>query len=189
MTDIDIDFADPRAALSGVRHVAATTLEQGRRQAHISGVYFQDIPTDPLDGMAAWEYREAEQRGFFKIDFLSRPFYKNVRDEAHLVTLLTTEPPWDRLLEPAVVAKLDQIHSHSDIIQKIEPRSVPELAVCIALIRPGKRHLIKRPRFEILRDIWVPNPTDNYTFKRSHAIAYAALIVVQINLLVERGDI
>lgn len=51
------------------------------------------------------------------------------------------------------------------------------------MIRPGKAHLIKRPRFEIMRDIWIP--TTAYHYKKSHAIAYAASIVIQLNLLVE----
>jgi hypothetical protein len=46
-------------------------------------------------------------------------------------------------------------------------------------------HLIGRPRFEIMRDIWTP--TEAYFYKRSHALAYAASIVIQINLLVEQG--
>lgn len=182
MTDIDIDFADPAGALHGLRHVVAVTLQPDGRHSHLSGIYFQSIPTDPLDGMAAFDYHAASAHGYFKLDFLANTIYRGVRDETHLITLLTTEPPWHRLNDPRVVDQL--AHLRFDVVQKIEPQTIEELAVCIAVIRPGKAHLIKRPRFEIMRDIWTP--TAAYHYKKSHAIAYAASIVVQFNLLVER---
>lgn len=190
MTDIDIDFANCTLALRDLKHVTASTIQKtdGQRLRHPSGVYFQDIPVDPLDGMAAWEHTVAAEHGFFKIDLLNNSIYEQVRNEAHLVALLTTDPPWKRLDDPAVVKRLAQIgkqDSHFLIVQKIEPRSILDLAICIALIRPGKCYLLSRPRFEIERDIWLP--VSGYYYKRSHAIAYAASIVVQFNLLVEQG--
>ena len=67
-----------------------------------------------------------------------------------------------------------------------EPRSIEDLAICIALPRPGKAHLINKPRSEINREIWMK--TDNYYFKKSHAIAYASAIVVQLNLMIEQAN-
>ena len=93
MTDIDIDFADPTAALVGLRHVAAVVQKQDGRNSHGSGVYFQDIPVDPLDGMAAWEYKTAAERGYFKFDFLPNKIYQGLRDETHLLAMMQ-EPPW-----------------------------------------------------------------------------------------------
>ncbi len=59
-----------------------------------------------------------------------------------------------------------------------------DLALCLALIRPGKRHLVGRPRAEIEADIWTPD-TEGYQFKRSHAFAYALSLAVQMNLMSE----
>lgn len=189
MTDIDIDFVDPQAALNGLPHVPAVVDQPNEgRSRHPSGVYFQAIPTDPLDGMAVWNHREAAERNYFKVDFLANTLYVGVADDAHLERLLHTEPPWDRLMDPDVVAQLHQIRDHFDVIEKIQPQSVEDLAVCLALIRPGKRYLMARPRFEAVRDIWLPTGRKS-DYKRSHAVAYATSLVVQLNLLVEQGKV
>lgn len=190
MTDIDIDFADPEAALDGVRHVRA--VNRGGRQKHISGVYFHDIPVDPLDGLAVWEHKEAERRGYFKIDLLHNTIYHDIRDEAHLQRLLDTEPPWEAFDDPYVVEQLAQIGNHFTAVKAIKPRCIEDLAVCVAIIRKGKKHLLGRSRQEIDREIWLPPAvqTDDpgYAYKRPHALAYAASIVVQLNLMLEQVD-
>jgi hypothetical protein len=183
MTDIDIDFAQRDKALDGLSYVFAVERGAARRR-HPTGVYFQNIPIDPIDTMAVWDYEVAEQKGYFKLDLLHNTIYRDVRDESHLTALLATEPPWHRLADSAVVCKLAHIGRHNAIVQSITPTSVEDLAVCIALIRPGKAHLVGRPRHEIDRDIWLP--TEKYYFKRSHALSYAATIVVQLNLLIEQ---
>jgi hypothetical protein len=184
-TDIDIDFADPAAALATLDAIPAVLIQSDGRAKHVSGVYFQDIPVDPLDGMAVWDHKEAATRGYFKIDFLSNTLYRGVRDEAHLDALLNTPPPWHLLRNPTIVSQLHQLHNHQDVVEQFEPQSIEDLAVCLAIIRPGKRHLRYRPRFEIDQEIWLP--TEHNYYKRSHAIAYAVSLVVQLNLLVEQA--
>lgn len=185
-TDIDIDFYDRSTALADLNYVLAAELRGKERRRHLSGVYFHDIPIDPLDGLAVWDYQTAEQKGFFKIDFLHNTIYKDVRDEAHLVELLSTEPPWEVFDDREIIASLAHIGDYFNIIQIIQPRSIEDLAICIALPRPGKVHLINKPRSEINREIWMK--TDKYYFKKSHAIAYASAIVVQLNLMIEQAN-
>ena len=62
--------------------------------------------------------------------------------------------------------------------------SIPRLAMFLAIIRPGKKHLIGLPWKEVAKTVW-DKGTDGYTFKRSHAVAYAHLVVVHMNLLTE----
>jgi hypothetical protein len=187
-TDIDIDFFERSAALDGLRFILAVEVrgKEKERRKHASGVYFHDIPTDPLDGMAAWEYQTAEQKGYFKVDLLHNTIYEGVRSEGHLVELLTTEPPWDVFNDTDIVNSLAHLAGHFDVVQFIQPRSIEDLAICIALTRPGKMHLIGKLRSDIDQEIWVK--TDKYHFKKSHAIAYASAIVVQLNLLVEKAN-
>ena len=78
------------------------------------------------------------------------------------------------------------IHAHFDVVRIIKPSSINDLAVILALIRPGKKHLIHSPRPLIDANVWIGDKSDGYQFKRAHAISYAALIVVQMNLIVER---
>ena len=54
----------------------------------------------------------------------------------------------------------------------------------LALIRPGKKHLVGKKWYEVGREVW-DKGTDGYTFKQAHAIAYAHLVVVHMNLLGE----
>jgi hypothetical protein len=62
---------------------------------------------------------------------------------------------------------------------------VIDLAVCLALVRPGKRHLIGQPRHVIDAEIW--QKTTAYAFKKAHAVAFSASLVVQLNLLMEQN--
>ena len=66
--DIDIDVPNRDAVLQLIQHVPAR-LDNGRK--HNSGVYITDIPTDPVNHCAAINYADAEQRGYFKLDFLN----------------------------------------------------------------------------------------------------------------------
>lgn len=186
-TDIDIDFADRDKALEGLEFISASIQNKdGSFSRHPSGVYFQDIPVNPYNGLAAFEYATAEEIGYFKIDFLNQSVYNEIRDEDHLSELMATEPLWELLDEEEMVKKLIHIHNHYEVVKKIKPRSVEDLAVVLALIRPGKKHLLNKPRSVIDVEIWKRNPQDKYAFRKAHAISYAALIVVQMNLIVER---
>ena len=58
-----------------------------------------------------------------------------------------------------------------------------QLAAVLAIIRPAKRGLMYKNWVDILKDVWI-KPTDgSYFFKKSHAVAYAHAIVVQMNLI------
>lgn len=184
-TDIDIDFADRQKALEGLPHVQAVMVtERHGVQRHASGVYFQNIPVDPLTGLAAYDYETAADLGYFKIDFLNNRIYQGVRDEAHLLALMAAEPPWECFEDREIVESLAHLHAHFGTVQAVRPRSIEDLAVVLALIRPGKKHLVGRPREEIDREIWAKDES-GYAYKRSHAISYAMSIVVQLNLMVE----
>ena len=60
--------------------------------------------------------------------------------------------------------------------------SIPRLAMFLAVIRPGKKHLIGQPWSEIAKTVW-DKGTDGYVFKKSHSLAYSQLVVVHMNLL------
>ena len=62
--------------------------------------------------------------------------------------------------------------------------SIPRLAMFLAIIRPGKKHLISKTWKEVAKTVWDKDHT-GYTFKKSHAIAYSHLVVVHMNLLEE----
>lgn len=183
-TDIDIDFVDRDSVLANLVHIPATAHRKNERSRHPSGVYFQDIPVDPTDGLAVPDYDEAGEQGYFKIDFLNNAVYSGVRDEDHLIELVNREPDWELFEDSYIVSLLTHIHSSYGIVSKIGPKSIEDLAVVLALMRPGKKHLMGSSREDIDKEIW--KSSDEFTFKRAHAISYAVSIVVQLNLIVEK---
>jgi Bacterial DNA polymerase III alpha subunit finger domain len=185
--DIDIDFADRNAALQLFDYTQASQLVHGTLEKHNVGVYLHDVPIDPITGCCSLPYNKAEELGFFKIDFLNIYVYQNVKDEEHLLKLMNTEPIWELLEDKEFVNDLFQINGHFDVVSRLKPKSIDELAMVIALIRPGKKHLINQGWDKIKKHIWTKNPDDDYVFKRSHAISYSMAIVVQMNLKVEEA--
>ena len=183
MPDIDIDFADRSKALDVIKHVPAI-LEGGKK--HNTGVYCHTIPVNPLTGNASIDYVEAEERGYFKIDFLNVGIYEKVRDEEHLKQLMEAEPLWDLLEQDDFTNLLFHVNGHGHVLRKMKPKNIEELAACLAIIRPAKKHLLGKPWTEVIRDVWTKPTTDEYYFKKSHAIAYATAIVVQMNLICEQ---
>lgn len=185
LTDIDIDFADRDKALSNIQHIPAGMIQNGKLKKHNVGVYFHDIPTDPETGIASIPYDIAESRGYFKVDFLNVGIYEGVRDEQHLIDLTNKEPIWEMLEDHNIVSSLFQISGHFELVNLLKPKSIEQLAMTIALIRPGKKHLIGKSWNDIEKDIWIKPDDESYYFKKSHAFSYALALIVQMNLLVE----
>ena len=184
--DIDIDFFNRDEVLSLIKHVPASRLENGTYKKHNTGVYCHSIPHNPITQLATIDYESAEERGYFKIDFLNVSMYNGVKDETHLIKLMETEPLWDLLQDDSFTSLLFQVSGHGDLLRKRKPANIEELAACLALIRPGKRHLQDQSWSEIMTEIWTKPTSGEYHFKKAHAIAYAAAIVVQMNLICEK---
>lgn len=185
MPDIDIDFADRTKALEHFKHAAAAIEDNGTFKKHNTGIYCTSIPYNPLTGLSTIDYKTAEDRGYFKIDFLNVSVYEGVRDRQHLKTLMETEPLWDLLLQNDFTDLLFHVNGHGSLLKQIKPSSIEELAMCLALIRPAKRHLVGRTWTEIGQEIWTKPDNGEYYFKKAHAVAYAHVIVVQMNLICE----
>ena len=96
MPDIDIDFADRNEVLGRLKHRVAK-LDNGKK--HNTGVYVTEIPHNPVDAIATIDYDTAEERGYFKLDFLNVSIYEKVKDEDHLKELMKREPTWELLEE------------------------------------------------------------------------------------------
>lgn len=189
--DIDIDLADRQHILSLIRAVPARIMHQDRARAHNSGVYVTDIPVDPLLGCASIDYLEAEQRGYFKIDLLNVSVYQLVRDQHHYQEMLQKTPPWHRLWQDTAWAQqIVHIGNYSDLLQDMRPDSIVRMAAFISIIRPGKAHLQKRPWAEVFQEVWDGDASRGFVFKKSHAIGYATLVALHMNLLdlAHQGD-
>jgi hypothetical protein len=68
--DIDIDLADRNQILEITKNISAARIEKAQFKKHNTGVYFQKIPYNPITNTASIDYETAEDRGYFKLDFL-----------------------------------------------------------------------------------------------------------------------
>jgi hypothetical protein len=189
-SDIDIDVGNRDQALAVVKNTAASIIRDGKITKHNTGVYFTGIPQDPVTGQASFDYQQAEQLGYIKVDILNVGLYQQVKSEQHLQELMNQEPEWDRLYDPEFCAKLIHIGAHYDTLIKMPEavNSIPRLAMFLAVIRPAKRHLIGRSWREVAETIW-ERPTDGgYYFKKSHSVGYAHLVAVNMNLLSQASE-
>jgi hypothetical protein len=186
-SDIDIDFGDREKILRHIKYVPASMRNVKPIRKHATGVYVTDIPYDSINDMANIDYTEAEKRGYVKLDFLNVHVYDKVRDEMHLIELMR-EPNWEKLKDKDFVEKLIHVSNHYGSMQKMPESidSMTRLAMFLAVIRPGKKHLIGLPWVDVSKTVWDKND-DGYSFKKSHSLAYAQLVVVHINLLEELG--
>jgi len=183
--DVDIDFADRRTILELIKHTPARQENNGEIQKHNSGVYVSDIPYDPINDCAAIDYRLAEDRGYFKIDFLNVYVYSLIKNTEHYQWLLNQPVPWEKLQDAVFVEQIVHLGNHYYNMQKMpEPvDSIERLAMFLAIIRPGKKHLIGKSWKKVAETVW--ESTDSgYTFKKSHAIAYAHLVALHMKILI-----
>jgi hypothetical protein len=186
--DIDIDTSNRHALLQDLHHVCAVINRQGEMVKHNTGVYFHMVPVNPLSRCCSVTYTQAEHMGCYKIDVLNNSIYDGVKDENHLQQLMRTPPMWELLQHAEVVSQLAHINNHYDLVAKLKPKNVTELACVLALIRPGKRYLVRKCEQSgfgaIQPEVWHQD-SNGYTFKKSHAISLSWTIVIQLNLLIE----
>jgi hypothetical protein len=180
-SDVDIDFGD-RASI--LRHIQYRRASLDGNVPHNTGVYVTEIPHDPITNTATIDFRSAEQRGYIKLDFLNVSVYNQIHSEQQLTELMQQKPNWHKLLDQEFCAQLIHIGNHWDTLGRMpEPvDSIARLAMFLAIIRPGKRHLIGRPWREVAETIW-QKPESGYYFKKAHAVSYAHLVAVHMNLL------
>lgn len=175
--DIDIDCQNRNKILSLINHIPAS-LQNNKK--HPSGVYAQNVPINPSTGYALVDFHN---NTFQKIDFLNLDILSNFLSNKMLLYYMEKEPKWELLLCQDILNKLPHLSKHLDIIKKYKPKSVEDLAIILALIRPGKKNLIGKSLVDIQKDIWIP--VEEYYLKKSHAISYALLCITMLNFVEE----
>lgn len=184
--DIDLDLPTTFKPEDYFDVVRASRVEKGELKPHPCGAYLQNIARDPQTNLAAIPFREAEQYGYFKVDFLHLTLLDYFESKEQIRVLSKTDPDWSLLEYKEHVEKLFQIHRHFAVVNRIKPQSIQQLADCIALIRPAKRHLLEayiKDKQLIRPEIYTKPDDQQYYFKKSHAVAYATTIVLQLHLI------
>ncbi len=188
--DIDLDFsADFKPEKIFPNIIQASQIKNNQLVKHPCGYYIQSVPVDKVTNLSAIPYKQASDFDLYKIDFLHVNdilSYFNSKKEIRL--LVKKQPDWNLLENKQVVSNLFQLHRHYDLVNSIKPKSVNDLADCIALIRPGKKHLISRylsldskVKQSAIDQLYTKTNLSYY--KKPHAISYALMIVIQLHLI------
>jgi len=191
--DIDIDLPkdfNPTTIFKD-RIVLASLVENDELQQHGPGVYFQKIPVDKFTGLAAIPYKNTEELGYIKIDFLriSKINLNIFNNKKELKQLLNIPPDWTMLENENFVNKLWHLEGNFNIVSKIKPKSIDDLADILALIRPRKLKLLDKYLLnkESVR-VELYTKREKSDLRKSHAIPYAMLIVIHMHLLTMEID-
>lgn len=183
--DIDIDTTSdfiPKSIFPNCTY--ASRIQNNDILKHPVGVHFQNIPIDPVTKLSAIPYNHISEYGYFKIDMLHVSVLDTFTDKKQIKKLLKKEPNWDILLDSSHTHKLFQLNKHYNLLRQVKPKTIMELADCIALIRPGKMILLNK----YLTDkestrILLYQKQSNSDYKKSHAVAYAHIVVLQMHLI------
>lgn len=187
--DIDIDLPDRQKLLGLIKHIPAMMIHTGTPRVHNSGVYITEIPVNPLTGFAAITHEEADRRGYFKLDLLNMSVYSLVQNTEHYERMLLMEPAWAMLYENTDWAKqLVHVGNYTDLLRNMKPDTVQRMAAFISIIRPGKAHLQNKSWDEVFATVWDGDDSRGYTFKKSHALGYAMLVTLHMNLLLDTAN-
>jgi len=182
--DIDIDLADREQLLKLIQATPARQVTQGQVRKHNSGIYVTDIPYDPVNECASIDYETAEKLGYFKIDLLNMTVYQLIKSPEHYKELLAQEPDWQRLwTDSAWAKKLVHVGNYTDLLASMKPDSIPRMAAFISIIRPGKAYLQNKSWTEVFETVWDGDSSQGFVFKHAHAIGYAKLVALHMNLI------
>lgn len=191
--DVDLDVKDRDLAVSKLRGITvASQVANKKLVPHNTGVYFQKLPKDPVTGLSSFPYKEAEWFGYFKVDIIANHVYDMIGSNDELDDLLDEPIDWDWFLDKRFfeeqqnpLFRLTHVSNYLWLCEKYPPQSVEDLAILIALVRPGKSHLIKTSWENIKKNIWVKEG-EGYVFKKSHAVAFALLVTVHAKIINNR---
>jgi hypothetical protein len=111
--------------------------------------------------------------------------YQQVTSPEHLTQLMLRPPPWHRLKEREFVEQVIHINAHWDLLQRMPEAvdTIPRMAMFLSVIRPAKRHLAGKVWRDVAGTIWDKPQDNSYYFKKSHAVSYAHLVAVHMNLI------
>jgi hypothetical protein len=193
LPDIDIDVRDRREALMGHGCVPASLAQDGDLRRHPTGIVCQRVPVDPFSGAAAFPSKGKSGDdllgglGYQKIDVIPNTAYAGVTSPQEIDSLIDGGFDFSLLEDRSLVERLHHVGGHADLVLEYRPQDLEELAALVSVIRPGKRHLRGLPMDEVLAQAWTRDG-DGYAFKKSHAMAYAMMIMVQAHSMSGERD-
>lgn len=192
--DIDVKGGDERDKVASIFREATVASQLNKRHLvkHNTSLHFQKIPVDPITGLSAFPYKQAEKLGYHKVDLISNHVYNEIGSEQEITDLLNAPIDWGWFQDERFFGSEGLVHLHSyfHLCKKFPPESVLDIAALLAVIRPRMRHLQKECQSlaEIKQRCWSKSegPETEYFFKKSHSVAFAVLVVLNAQLIARR---
>ena len=192
--DVDLDVSDRDKAVSSLRKFtqASQINNESVMEPHTTGIYYQQVPMDPITGLAAFPYKEAEFLGYFKVDLIPNHVYDLVKSNEDLDALLEAPIDWEWFQDKRFFEaedrrfQLTHLAKYHHLCEMYPPQSVEDIACMIAVIRPRKKYLVGRPWDELKAKVWEKLDTEDekhYFFKKSHAVAFGVLVILHAQLI------
>lgn len=177
--DVDIDVTPSTERTNyGYARAMIYNADNQRIQPHPSGVYLEEVPVDPITNLCAFDYEYGDEQGFMKVDLLHNTVYENFKSKQEVLEASEAEIDWELFSKQEIVETLPHIAKHFEVVDKVKPKSVDDLADILALIRPGKIQLLEDyliNKEQTRRNLY-RRPRQGIYFKKSHAISYALMI-------------
>ena len=117
---------------------------------------------------------------------LNQSVYTLIKDQPHYDEMLAQETNWTKLQDKQFCERIVHIGNYHELIVAMQPDSIQRMAAFISIIRPGKAHLQRKTWEDVFATVWDGDDSAGFVFKKSHAVSYARLVALHINLLYEQ---
>jgi hypothetical protein len=204
-SDLDLDI--PSKQSDNIRNTVirgSVMTERGELRPHPAGVYFYKmIPS--FDGRTVIDYKKMEEKEYQKIDILNNTYLDDVTEEElnqYVSIIENDEIDWQELWE---FDEPYQLSKYPGILREFAVESVMDVAIVLAIIRPGSLQnydkmkayihtdkLLKKKSEqaqEILKETYgIPifdeqfkqlgKEDGKYRYKKPHSIGYSYVLLI-----------
>lgn len=180
--DIDIDVAPNVTKENYGKRIGIYNEEQLKFVPHPSGYVINETSLeDAFTGLFPVPFQDIDETQAMKVDLLTNTSYGLFSSKEEVLYYRNKIHKFDfsLLQKRDFVEQLPHISNHFYVLVDIQPQSPMQLADVLALIRPGKVHLIDQYKAspEKTRQMLYTRPHKGMYFKKSHATAYAVMIL------------
>jgi len=205
LSDLDIDIPSSQSeSIKGDLVRASVLNNRGKIQPHPVGVYFyKSIPS--YEGMSVIDYKTMEEHNYQKIDILNNNYLNDITEYElfeYIEKIDNEDIDWNSLWE---YKEPYQLSKYPNILKEFKVSSVMDVAIVIAIIRPGALQnydkmkyyihtdkLLKKKKGkakEILKDTYGIAVFDDqikklgkddgmYRYKKPHSLGYAYVLLI-----------
>jgi len=205
LSDLDLDIPSTQSdVIKGTLIRGSVKNDRGKRQPHPAGVYFyKSVPS--FEGIAIIDYKTMEKYDYQKIDILNNTFLDNMTAEelnSYIEIIENEDIDWESLWQ---YEDAYQLSNYPGILREFQVSSIMDVAIVIAIIRPGtlpnyekmKKFIhtdtILNKKSDKIKDILKETygiaifdeqfkkmgiNDDKYRYKKPHSLGYAYVLLI-----------